>query len=245
MSANSSNIREVFLPPAADPTNQDSPVQHMMQSQQTGPQEVTKLKFYQAGKTIGNGWGFKTPSGSVDGFETAEAAQRVAEVQKAQDREEAKTGTGPIAAVLREYFAGRKSDLTGDLPTPRTDAVVEHEPNGKIDKRGFVNAEFCRGLERELADARESNGRIVKRAEAIRCELVEMEKQRDEITKQRDSLAAHAEELMNEIGSLIPDANCSCHLHPPCSDCVEFGGIRYILEEFTAAIAACERKEEA
>lgn len=105
MSANSSNIREVILPPADDPTNQKSPVQHVMQSQQTGPPEVTKLKFYQAGKTIGNGWGFKTPSGSVDGFETAEAAQRIADIQKEQDREEAETGTGPIAAVLRKHFA--------------------------------------------------------------------------------------------------------------------------------------------
>lgn len=23
-----------------------------------------------------------------------------------------------------------------------------------------------------------------------------------------------------------PDANCSCHINPPCGDCVEYGGIR-------------------
>jgi len=63
------------------------------------------VPFYKAGKTIGNGFGFKTPSGSVDGFDSIESAQRIADIQKEQDRAEAKTGTGPIAAVLRAYFA--------------------------------------------------------------------------------------------------------------------------------------------
>lgn len=24
----------------------------------------------------------------------------------------------------------------------------------------------------------------------------------------------------------VPDPNCSCHVNPPCGDCVEYGGIR-------------------
>lgn len=35
----------------------------------------------------------------------------------------------------------------------------------------------------------------------------------------------------------IPQPNCSCHLVPPCSDCVEYGGIR-------EAIAAAESELE-
>lgn len=26
----------------------------------------------------------------------------------------------------------------------------------------------------------------------------------------------------------VPDANCSCHLAPPCGDCVEYGSIREV-----------------
>lgn len=35
----------------------------------------------------------------------------------------------------------------------------------------------------------------------------------------------------------VPDANCSCHLAPPCSDCVEHGHIREILGNAKALIA--------
>lgn len=39
-----------------------------------------------------------------------------------------------------------------------------------------------------------------------------------------------------------PDPNCSCHISPPCSDCVEYGGIRetvkYLREQFDAAMEA-------
>ena len=27
-----------------------------------------------------------------------------------------------------------------------------------------------------------------------------------------------------------PDANCSCHISPPCSDCVEYAGLRAALD---------------
>jgi hypothetical protein len=29
----------------------------------------------------------------------------------------------------------------------------------------------------------------------------------------------------------IPDSNCSCHISPPCSDCVNYGGLRETAEE--------------
>ena len=28
----------------------------------------------------------------------------------------------------------------------------------------------------------------------------------------------------------IPEKNCSCHINPPCGDCVAWGGIRYVDE---------------
>ena len=63
------------------------------------------LPCYQVGETISGQFGFKTPTGRCDGFFSREAAQRAAEHNEKQDREEAETGTGPIATVLRKYFA--------------------------------------------------------------------------------------------------------------------------------------------
>lgn len=46
--------------------------------------------------------------------------------------------------------------------TPRTDDVMQRYPDGKLDTRGFVNAEFARGLERELARATLSRDNLAK-----------------------------------------------------------------------------------
>lgn len=35
---------------------------------------------------------------------------------------------------------------------------------------------------------------------------------------------------------VVPDVNCSCHLHPPCSDCVDNGHAREVIEEARACI---------
>jgi hypothetical protein len=36
-----------------------------------------------------------------------------------------------------------------------------------------------------------------------------------------------------------PDSNCSCHINPPCNDCVEWSGLR---EWFEAARALLAKK---
>lgn len=54
--------------------------------------------------------------------------------------------------------------------------------------------------------------------------------------QQRDELLA-ALELMLERISEPPEANCSCHLSPPCADCMDFGGEREAFDEARAAIA--------
>ena len=35
-----------------------------------------------------------------------------------------------------------------------------------------------------------------------------------------------------------PDTNCSCHIAPPCNDCVDYSGVRYAIEQANKAIAA-------
>lgn len=39
-----------------------------------------------------------------------------------------------------------------------------------------------------------------------------------------------------------PDRNCSCHISPPCSDCVDHSGTREALEDAHAAIAALKKE---
>ena len=61
-----------------------------------------------------------------------------------------------------------------------------------------------------------------------------------EVEKERDALKAkleHADTRLRRLEACIeefldhtevPDANCSCHLGPPCRDCVEYGSIREV-----------------
>ena len=60
------------------------------------------------------------------------------------------------------------------------------------------------------------------------------------VEKERDALKAKLEHADTRIRRLetcvedflelteVPDANCSCHLGPPCRDCVEYGSIREV-----------------
>jgi len=35
-----------------------------------------------------------------------------------------------------------------------------------------------------------------------------------------------------------PDKNCICHIAPPCSDCVDYSGVRYAIEQANKTITA-------
>ena len=41
-----------------------------------------------------------------------------------------------------------------------------------------------------------------------------------------------------------PEPNCSCHISPPCSDCVDHGSLREAITETKAAIEAINRRVE-
>ena len=68
------------------------------------------------------------------------------------------------------------------------------------------------------------------------------------IEQERDALKAKLEYADTRIRRLetcvedflelteVPDANCSCHLGPPCRDCVEYGRIREVCEWATALL---------
>lgn len=48
------------------------------------------------------------------------------------------------------------------------------------------------------------------------------------------ALAGLAEEFMDEVD--IPERNCSCHISPPCYDCVENAGLREIAKTLRETI---------
>lgn len=57
------------------------------------------------------------------------------------------------------------------------------------------------------------------------------------MTAVANQLAAAIELLLERIYH-PPAANCSCHLSPPCGDCVDYGGLREAIQEAEAALAA-------
>ena len=60
-------------------------------------------------------------------------------------------------------------------------------------------------------------------------------------------LVASAPEMLSMLKWLeeitdVPEAHCSCHIAPPCSDCVEYGAIREAMKNTRALIAKAEGK---
>jgi hypothetical protein len=53
-------------------------------------------------------------------------------------------------------------------------------------------------------------------------------------------------EQMDEYMPNVPDANCRCHLSPPCSDCVEWSSLREVIEtihQIRKRAAACTHQK--
>lgn len=44
-------------------------------------------------------------------------------------------------------------------------------------------------------------------------------------------------DLIQSLGGYLPDKNCSCHLAPPCGDCVDYGHDRGVFEDAKQTIA--------
>lgn len=151
---------------------------------------------------------------------------------------------------------------TNERPTPITD-----RKEGLFDcsacGTNVVSADFARDLERQLAEALEKIERqgdvtatasldpMMERAltaEKRLCEALVLAESNGKLAhdtaielrearKQRDRLATWVECLLDRM-ILPPDPNCSCHISPPCDDCVEYSGLREAVEETQSALAA-------
>lgn len=67
--------------------------------------------------------------------------------------------------------------------------------------------------------------------------LLSVREKRDALRSQLDRVTWALEHLL-ERGIAPPDRNCSCHISPPCNDCVEWSGLREAVEHAESALAA-------
>ena len=108
--------------------------------------------------------------------------------------------------------------------TTRADAdfIAAANPAAVLELIDYV--EYLRGKNREHFDA------------CIGCD-----EELKRVSKKRDELLA-ALSIFMEVVDRPPKANCSCHLSPPCNDCVENFGLREAFSFADAAIAKAESK---
>lgn len=57
------------------------------------------------------------------------------------------------------------------------------------------------------------------------------------------SLLCALEDLLNNMGR-PPDSNCSCHISPPCNDCVDHAGLREAIEIAERVVVEAEGRAE-
>ena len=62
--------------------------------------------------------------------------------------------------------------------------------------------------------------------------------EREALIAQRDALLGALQDFVDNDDT--PERNCSCHLSPPCQDCVDFGGRREMLSNARNVIAKAE-----
>jgi hypothetical protein len=61
----------------------------------------------------------------------------------------------------------------------------------------------------------------------------------------RESKLHAALEQLLEMIDTPPARNCSCHISPPCGDCVEYSGLRIAIADAEQALAAKEMPAQA
>lgn len=97
----------------------------------------------------------------------------------------------------------------------------------------------------DINDFTDSHGHSAKMLKAVH-DVMKYNTQPTDDTTLNNLLAegqAREKVLMVAIESLVenvdrpPDANCSCHISPPCNDCVDYGGLREAFEWVDTALA--------
>ena len=113
------------------------------------------------------------------------------------------------------------------------------ERTNTVTKQGFK----IEKLEQQLAAAQARDKELFGELSSFK-DIYNQVLTRNEGLHQRIAAAQAREKvLMVAIESLVenvdrpPYANCSCHISPPCSDCVDYGGLREAFEWVDRALA--------
>lgn len=92
-------------------------------------------------------------------------------------------------------------------------------------------------MEQLLHNVQAERDHLATKVADLELALFAENQKRADVERERDQLRG-ALELMLERVPEPPEANCSCHLSPPCNDCVDYGGEREAFEFAKNAIAA-------
>lgn len=126
------------------------------------------------------------------------------------------------------YFDNENGDISAWEPSPpRGDgwfllAIFDTE-DGPVASYARRNEFAAGGSDPSIAD--------------LELALFAENQKRQDVERERDQLRVALELMLDRIPE-PPEANCSCHLSPPCNDCIEYGGEREAFESAKDAIAA-------
>ncbi len=84
---------------------------------------------------------------------------------------------------------------------------------------------------------------MTRQKECWQAETIRLENDLTRTREERDRLKIYADHLLDCIEP-PPDKNCSCHISPPCSDCVDYGGLRNAIADMKSVIGAVESRAE-
>lgn len=138
----------------------------------------------------------------------------------------------PLKAITL-YADAEIRDASGKLL-----AVVEDHAHARR-MAACVNA--CAGINIDYLET------LVRESSSIHNEMMQRiqnktaaDRARAKAEQQRDDLMAALEALIENVDE-PPDRNCSCHISPPCNDCVDFSSLREAFSQASAAIASVEQ----
>jgi hypothetical protein len=76
-----------------------------------------------------------------------------------------------------------------------------------------------------------------------KCDVCDLQEENKRLARANAALVVALEDLMEATGE-PPDRNCSCHISPPCPDCIDYGGWREALENADSARALAKATGE-
>ena len=84
---------------------------------------------------------------------------------------------------------------------------------------------------------------LYKNYERLECELAALRDQLDALRRDKERLIDVAKRFLDETDA--PPPNCSCHISPPCNDCVEWGGMRELRADAQSLLDAARKERHA